>query len=110
VLTARPAEAFADEARVVLFEGEPPNRRNSLATSGASVVRAGRCSRQKACEQNVIELSICRKPLLFAGWAQPEAFIAVRRDFITFLLVRADATDIGHEDTRFPGDVGPHIP
>ena len=43
---------------------------------------------QRFSASDTIAPSICRKPLLLARWAQAEALIAVRHDFITFLGTR----------------------
>ena len=64
-----------------------------MATSRSFSCVAGRYSRQTARKQNVIEPSICGEPLLFSGYTQPKAFVAVGSDLIAFLLVRGDATD-----------------
>ena len=36
--------------------------------------------------------------------------IVPRRDLVASLAVGADAADVGHEDARFAGDVGPGVP
>src|SRR6188472_4374338 len=39
-----------------------------------------------------------------------KTFIALRRDVVADLAIDADAADIGHEDLRFAGNVGAHVP
>src|SRR5580700_7361058 len=81
-----------------------------MATSRSFSCVAGRYSRQTARKQNVIEPSICGEPLLFSGYTQPKAFVAVGSDLIAFLLVRGDATDIRHEHAGLAGNIGADIP
>src|ERR1051325_9844863 len=54
--------------------------------------------------------SIGCKPFRFIANIKPEAFVALGRDLIAFLLVGGHPADIWHEDTRLPGDIGADIP
>src|ERR1700730_7445483 len=65
---------------------------------------------QTAASRTSFVQSVRRKPLLFNANTQTKAFVAPGRDLITFLLVRGDATNMRHEYTGFPRDVGADVP
>src|SRR6266481_3021840 len=79
-------------------------------TGRAGVARVASALGQTAASRTSFVRSVRCKPLLFNANTQTKAFVAPGRDLITFLLVRGDATDIRHEHTGFPRDIGADVP
>jgi hypothetical protein len=68
-----------------------------------------RCGLGAACGRSSTR-SICRKPLLADAEIKMKAFVSSGRDFIAFLFVCADTTDIRHEYARLARYIGADIP
>src|ERR1700720_1377528 len=99
-----------------VFAPKPPSACHRLelrslsrrAVGGVRGVANAPC--QTAASRTSFVRSVRRKPLLFNANTQTKAFVAPCRDLITFLLVCRHATDIRHEYTGFPRNVGADVP
>src|SRR5690349_15555478 len=93
------------------FSRASPGSRDTRLSSSRLAVEATAMAHRYQCQAGANGApSISCKPFRFTGNIEPEAFVALGRDIIAFLLISGHPADIRHEDTRLPGDIGADIP